>query len=100
LKTTRPDHSFSLILNPAVKEFGQRMVADHSEANDELKSVPSKENINLPRSLSKAHEAAHNRLSKLGGKQFDDAHAKMMISDTNTTSRSFGRNPRTVKIRC
>jgi putative membrane protein len=99
LKTTRPDHSFSLILNPAVKEFGQCMVADHSEANDDLKSVPSKENINLLRRPSKANEAAYNRLSKLCGKQFDDAYAKMMISDTNTTSRSFDRNPRTVKIR-
>jgi len=67
--------------NSAVKEFGQRMVTDHSKANDELKGIASKENINLPSSPSKTDEAAYNRLSKLSGKQFDDAYAKMMVAD-------------------
>jgi putative membrane protein len=67
--------------NPAVKEFGHRMVADHSKTNDELKSLASKENIHLPSGPSKADEAAYNRLSKLSGKQFDDAYATMMVSD-------------------
>src|ERR1700751_571045 len=30
-------------LNPAVKNFGRRMVQDHSKANNELKDVTSKE---------------------------------------------------------
>ena len=31
-----------------VKQFGQRMVDDHSKANDQLKQVASQENITLP----------------------------------------------------
>jgi putative membrane protein len=67
--------------NPAVKEFGQRMVTDHSKANDELKSIASQENVNLPSAPSKMDEAEYARLSKLSGKEFDDAYAKMMVSD-------------------
>ena len=67
--------------NPAVKEFPQRMVAGHSKANDELKSVVWKENIHLPTGACTVDDAAYNRLSKLSGKQFDDAYAKMMVSD-------------------
>src|SRR3981081_579941 len=34
--------------NPAVKSFGQRMIEDHSRANDELQSIAMKKSINLP----------------------------------------------------
>lgn len=64
-----------------MKEFGERMVADHSKANDELKDIASQDNITLPGNPSKMDEAEYNRLSKLSGKQFDDAYAKMMVSD-------------------
>ena len=31
-----------------VKSFGKRMVADHSKANDELKSIAQQKGIKLP----------------------------------------------------
>lgn len=34
--------------NAAVKSFGQRMVTDHSKANDELKSIVQKKGVTLP----------------------------------------------------
>ena len=34
--------------NNDVKQFGNRMVKDHSKANDELKSIASKKGITLP----------------------------------------------------
>jgi putative membrane protein len=67
--------------NPAVKEFGKRMVTDHSKANDELKSVAMHDNINLPSNPSSADQAEYDRLSKLSGRQFDDAYAKLMVQD-------------------
>jgi putative membrane protein len=37
--------------NSDVKSFGDRMVTDHSKANDELKSIASKKGITLPTSV-------------------------------------------------
>ena len=34
--------------NPDVKQFGQRMVDDHSKANDELKTYASQKGVTLP----------------------------------------------------
>src|SRR5437660_1034419 len=51
--------------NPAVKNFGRRMVQDHSKAGNELKSAASKENIELPGEMDKSDQATYDRLSKL-----------------------------------
>jgi Domain of unknown function (DUF4142) len=34
--------------SPAVKQFGQKMVDDHSKANDQLKSIAPQANVTLP----------------------------------------------------
>lgn len=67
--------------NPAVKQFGQRMVDDHTKANDELKQIASKEGINLPASLSSKDKKTKERLSKLSGADFDRAYMKLMVKD-------------------
>jgi len=38
--------------DPDVKKFGQRMVDDHTKANDQLKQVASSKNITLSESLN------------------------------------------------
>src|SRR5205823_13350550 len=60
--------------NADVKNFAQRMVDDHSKANDELKSVASKENIKLPAAIDAKHKATIDRFSKLSGAAFDRAY--------------------------
>lgn len=67
--------------NPAVKEFGQRMVKDHSHANDELKSIAPQANVTLPTGLSESEQATYDQLSKLSGADFDKAYANDMVSD-------------------
>src|SRR5437868_10901229 len=62
--------------NPAVKNFGRRMVQDHSKANEQLKSATSKESIPLPSELDKSDQATYDRLSKLSGDAFDRAYAR------------------------
>ena len=64
-----------------VKEFGQRMVTDHSKAGEELKQVAQQENLNLPQRLSREDQATYDRLSKLNGKQFDEAYTRAMLTD-------------------
>jgi putative membrane protein len=67
--------------NPAVKNFGRRMVQDHSKANEQLKSATSKESTPLPNELDKSDQATYDRLSKLSGDAFDRAYARDMVKD-------------------
>jgi putative membrane protein len=67
--------------NPAVREFGQRMVKDHSKANDELKSLATQASVALPTALSRSEQTTYDRLSKLSGADFDKAYANDMVSD-------------------
>ena len=63
-----------------VKQFGQMMVTDHTKANDELKQIAAKLNIQLPTELDTKHKALADRLSKLQGAEFDREYAMAMVS--------------------
>ena len=67
--------------NPAVKEFGQHMVDDHSKANDELKGIASQKSLSLPASLTAKDKATITRLSHLDGAAFDRAYIDDMVKD-------------------
>jgi putative membrane protein len=64
-----------------VKQFGQKMVDDHSKANDKLKEVAQKDNITLPTDIMPKDQALYDRLSKLSGAAFDSAYIKAMTAD-------------------
>lgn len=64
-----------------VKDFGQRMVTDHTKANDQLKQIASQKSVTLPTQPSSHDQAEYNRLQKLQGDAFDKAYSKMMVSD-------------------
>jgi len=64
-----------------VKQFGSRMVDDHSKANDELKQVASSKGITLPSDLDAKHKNKMAKLEKLSGAQFDRAYMDDMVAD-------------------
>ena len=64
-----------------VKQFGQRMVDDHSKANDELKQLAAREDVTLPGTMSAADKKQVDRLSKLHGVAFDRAYMQAMVDD-------------------
>jgi len=64
-----------------VRKFGQRMVDDHSKANDQLKQLAAQKNITLPQALNAKDKATKASLEKLSGKQFDQAYMKDMVKD-------------------
>ena len=64
-----------------VKEFGAMMVADHSKANDELKTLAAAKNITLPSTLGEDMQEDVNELAKLSGKEFDKKYVSMMVDD-------------------
>lgn len=63
-----------------VKQFGQRMVTDHSKAGDELKQIASRHNIQVPAELDEDHRELVDRLSKLQGTEFDREYMDAMVS--------------------
>jgi len=65
--------------DPKVKEFAQRMVADHSKAGDELKSAAS--GMDLPQDPPKKAKAEAERLAKLQGADFDKEYSRYMLKD-------------------
>jgi putative membrane protein len=67
--------------NDEVKKFAQRMVDDHSKANDELKSIAQAKGIKLPDDADATQKATMKRLEKLNGAAFDRAYMQMMVGD-------------------
>jgi putative membrane protein len=64
-----------------VKKFGQRMVDDHTKAEQDLEGVASKNNWTLPSDVSTAQKAEQHRMGKLNGAAFDRAYMQMMVKD-------------------
>ena len=81
----------------AVKQFGQRMVADHSKANDELKALADGKKITLPAEIGPEDKALRDRLVKLSGPAFDQAYMKAMVSDHVKDVGEFRRESRAGK---
>lgn len=73
----------------AVKKFGQRMVDDHSKANDELKQVASTKGFAVPEKLEPKHQKAVDKLSKVKGAEFDREYARLMVSDHEADVKEF-----------
>jgi len=67
--------------SPAVKQFGERMVTDHTQANQELMQIAQSENLNLPKGLDAKHQAKEKQLSTTKGQAFDKAYMQAMVQD-------------------
>ena len=67
--------------NEDVKKFGQRMVDDHSKANEELKNLATSEGVILPTDMDEKTKALQQRLAKLSGAEFDRAYMEEMVKD-------------------
>jgi putative membrane protein len=64
-----------------VKQFGQRMVQDHSKANQELMALVKTKAISVPTALDQKHQEEADRLAKLQGPAFDRAYLQHMVKD-------------------
>ena len=83
--------------NDQVKKFGERMVNDHTKANDQLKDVAQQKQIQLPDKLSAKDQATKDRLEKLSGEQFDRAYMTDMVKDHKKDVAEFARESQSSK---
>ena len=73
----------------AVKNYGDRLVTDHTKANDQLKSIASKDGVTLPAQVDAKQKATIDRLSKLHGAAFDREFAKIQVKDHENDISEF-----------
>ena len=81
----------------AVKDFGNRMVNDHSKANDQLKDVAANMGVTVPNKVNAKEQAMIDRISAMSRAAFDKAYVKEMVNDHRRTSRNLKRPARKLK---
>jgi putative membrane protein len=85
--------------SPTVKQFGERMVNDHTKANDDLKQVAAKEGFTLPTGVGQKNQQVYDRLSRLSGAAFDKTYMSTMVKGHEQVGAAFrheakyGQNP-------
>jgi putative membrane protein len=72
-----------------VKDFGQKMVTDHTALNNEMAPIADAMGITLPKKLSKEDQAEYDRLNALSGDDFDKEYVLFMVRDHHQDLREF-----------
>jgi putative membrane protein len=75
--------------DPQVKQFAQKMIDDHSKANDDLKQIAQQENMTVPTDLSAKDQAEKTKLAAMSGPSFDRAYMKYMVMDHTKDANEF-----------
>jgi putative membrane protein len=65
----------------SVRQFGQRMIDDHTRTSQQLMQMASAAGFTPPQTLDEKHQAAAAKLSGLTGAEFDRAYMKQMVKD-------------------
>jgi len=64
-----------------VKQFAERVIADHSKAGEELKQLAQRKQVMLPQEVTPGHKEAMDELSVLRGAAFDRAYVTAMVEN-------------------
>ena len=72
-----------------VKDFGAKMVTDHTKANDKMMALAKQKNITLPSAVSNDEQKKMDDMSKKTGKDFDKAYVKEMVDDHDKDVKDF-----------
>ncbi len=72
-----------------VKDFGAKMVTDHTKANDKMMALAKQKNITLPSAVSNDEQKKMDDMSKKSGKDFDKAYVSEMVDDHNKDVKEF-----------
>ncbi len=88
--------------NVRVREFGQKMVQDHTDANRELQQIARGQGIEIPTTLPQNLRRHVDELSRLNGAEFDRKFISKMVEDHQKVIQKFetvGRNGQNGAIR-
>jgi putative membrane protein len=72
-----------------VKQFGQKMVDDHTKLNEQMQPVAQQLGVNPPKQLSKKDQETKAKLQSLSGTEFDNEYIKLMLKDHKKDAAEF-----------
>jgi putative membrane protein len=72
-----------------IKQFGQKLVQDHTKANAELMQIAQKKGITLEKTLDAKHQSHLDKLTAATGAEFDKAFAKDALKTHKKTIAKF-----------
>jgi putative membrane protein len=76
--------------DPGVKALAEKIVTDHSKANDKLKEIASSKNLEVPTSPGVMHKTMMEKYEhQSSGKNFDQDFAKAMVKDHKNAIELF-----------
>jgi putative membrane protein len=75
--------------NQAVRDFGARMVEDHTKAEDNLKPLAKQEGVTLPKQAGAAAATLKDQLAAESGAQFDQTYIEHMLAGHKQAIASF-----------
>jgi putative membrane protein len=75
--------------NPEVQRFGQRMVTDHTKANQELMALAQSKNFSMPKDIDKKYQKTAEALAKKQGTRFDREYTRDMVADHEKAVQLF-----------
>ena len=82
-------HGSAVGQSPDVKRFADRMVKDHSAANEELKTIASGIPVAFPDRIDDTHQKKVDAMKKLNGAEFDKAYMEQMVKDHEAAVELF-----------
>jgi putative membrane protein len=77
--------------NPAVQQFGRRMVVDHGRAGQDLAQIAARKGATLPSELMGRQQKEVDKLTKLAGPDFDKAYVALMVKCHKMDEKEFKR---------
>ena len=72
-----------------VKDFGQKMVDDHTKLNLDIAQVADSMGVMLPKSMNKEDQAEYDKLNALSGNEFDIEYLTFMVKDHHKDLHEF-----------
>jgi putative membrane protein len=72
-----------------VKDFGQKMVTDHTQLNNEMALIAQSMGVKVATKLSKEDQAEYDKLNGLTGDDFDKEYLSFMVKDHHKDLREF-----------
>ncbi|HEY4045338.1 MAG TPA: DUF4142 domain-containing protein [Acidobacteriaceae bacterium] len=72
-----------------VKQFGQKMVEDHTKLGNAMSEVAQQVGVKPPDGLSKKDKQLIAKMQTLSGPQFDEAYIKAMVKDHKKDDNAF-----------